>query len=65
MMFLSPDELVELTEYKRPCDQIRWLKSNAYIFEISGKGHPKVLRRLIESRLDTRSAGAVPRLRLA
>jgi len=43
-VFLSAPELVALTEYQRPADQMRWLRANKWPFEVSRKGTPKVLK---------------------
>jgi len=51
LLFLTHDELVELTDLKIPSAQIRWLKSHAYPFEIGASGKPKVLRALLMQRL--------------
>ncbi len=51
-LFLTHDELVELTDLKIPSAQIRWLKSHAYPFEIGASGKPKVLRSLLIQRLE-------------
>ena len=63
-MFLSPDELIALTDRKRPGDQIRWLREHSFPFELSAKGKPKVLRCVVELRLQA-GAHAAPKLRLA
>jgi hypothetical protein len=36
-MFLSDKELMELTGYKRPGEQRRWLASHNWPFEIAAK----------------------------
>lgn len=51
-MFLSQLELFCLTDYKRPSDQIRWLRERGYRFEIGASGRPKVLRLSVEQRLE-------------
>ena len=51
LIFLTQDELRELTDLKIPAAQIRWLSKHAYPFEISAIGKPKVLRSLIIERL--------------
>jgi len=61
-MFLTPDQLVKLTDYKRPSDQIRWLQENGYPFEIGSSGRPKVLARVLETRLEPKGG---PKLRFA
>jgi hypothetical protein len=63
-MFLSPTELIELTDRKRQSDQIQWLRKHGYPFEIGAKGRPKVLRRVVELRLQA-GVSAAPKLRLA
>lgn len=42
-MFLSPDDITELTGYKIPAYQIRWLRERGWVFEIGGDGRPKIL----------------------
>jgi len=34
MMFITPEELAELTGYRRNADQRRWLKSHGWKFEV-------------------------------
>ena len=50
-MFLSHQELKELTDRSIPKAQMRWLKSHAYPFEIGASGKPKVLRSFVIDRL--------------
>jgi len=65
-MFLSPDELTELTDYKHPAKQIRWLCEHGYRFDVGASGRPKVLRSEIERRLGRteKTTGKPPRLEL-
>lgn len=51
LLFLSADELKELTDLKIAKAQMRWLEKHAYPFEISAAGKPKVLRSLVLERL--------------
>ncbi len=51
IIFLTQEELRDLTDLKIPAAQIRWLLKHAYPFEISAIGKPKVLRSLIIERL--------------
>ena len=51
LLFLSADELRELTDLKIAKAQIRWLDKNKYPYEISAAGKPKVLRSLLIDRL--------------
>jgi hypothetical protein len=62
-MFLTDDELLALTDRKRPSDQIRYLRERGYPFEIGAKGKPKVLRSVVEQRHQI--ARPTPRLRPA
>ncbi len=50
-LFLSPDELKELTGYQYPSRQKAWLKDRGWKFEADNLGRPKVLRAHLESRL--------------
>ena len=43
-MFLTPDELRELTGYRRPSSQIRWLRARRVRHYVNGAGHPVVAR---------------------
>lgn len=43
-MFLTPDDVVELTGYQRHADQRRWLTSRGWIFEVSRIGRPIIGR---------------------
>lgn len=52
-MFLTPEEIVDLTDRRNPRHQSRWLAERGYPFEISASGRPKVLRSEIESRLSS------------
>jgi hypothetical protein len=51
LLFLSTDELKELTDLKIAKAQMRWLEKHAYPFEVSAAGKPKVLRSLVLERL--------------
>ena len=50
-IFLSADELRELTGYRRPHDQTRWLEVNAWVFELNGNRRPVVARKYTEAKL--------------
>lgn len=65
-MFLTPEEICELTGYKKRSKQREFLRSRNYAFEIDSWGRPKVLRSHVEHRL----GGSIerprePRLRLS
>ncbi len=51
-MFLTADELRDLTGYRRASAQVRWLRRNGYRFTVNGLGAPvvavaEVTRRLV------------------
>ena len=50
-MFMTPEEVAELTGYKRPCDQIKWLEAERFGYVVGGDGRPKVVKELVLSRL--------------
>ena len=52
-LFLSQDELRELTDLKLAKAQIRWLQKQAYPYEVSASGKPKVLRSFVFDKLKT------------
>jgi hypothetical protein len=54
-MFLSDDELHDLTGLRRPGAQLAWLRSNGWPVVADAKGRPRLLRAVVESRM-----GAVP-----
>jgi len=43
-MFLTTDQLAELTGFIRPSKQIEWLRREGFEFRIAADGHPRVLR---------------------
>lgn len=53
LLFLTHEELKELTDLKIAKAQMRWLSKHAYPYEISASGKPKVLRSIIIERLST------------
>ena len=50
-MFLSDQELIQLTGYQRKAWQIRWLRNRRFRFEIDASGHPQVARAYVEKRM--------------
>jgi len=50
-LFLTRDELMDLTERKRRAKVAEWLLENGYRFDVAADGWPKVLRSALESRL--------------
>jgi hypothetical protein len=51
IIFLTQEELRELTDLKIPKAQMRWLTNHAYPYEVSAAGKPKVLRSIVFNRL--------------
>lgn len=60
-MFLTNDELVDLTDRSNPKYQARWLAEHGYPFEMSAAGKPKVLRSEVERRLSSKTQRRSPR----
>ena len=52
-MFLTRDELADLTERKQRRKVIEWLIENGYKFDLAADGWPKVLRAAVEAKLMT------------
>jgi len=50
-MFFNKEEVAEFTGYRKPSAQIRWLQAQQFGFVVGGDGMPKVLRRVVISRL--------------
>ena len=50
-LFLSAAELLELTGYRRPHEQCRWLTSRRWKFEQNRAGAPRVARAYLERRM--------------
>lgn len=62
-MLLSPQELRDLTDRARAADQIAWLRSRGWRFEVSATGRPKVAKAEYERRMVAGSqAKGKPRL---
>ena len=59
-MFLTPDQLEDLTERKRKADQVAWLRKNRVPFFIGANGHPRVSRAYVENRLAGQSRPDYP-----
>ena len=51
MMFLSTEELAELTGYMRNADQRRWLTKHGWKHEVSATGRPIVSKSYAETML--------------
>ncbi len=51
MMLLTPEEVEDLTGYRKPSAQIRWLDAQQIPYLVGGDGRPKVLRAPLVERL--------------
>jgi hypothetical protein len=49
-VFLSPENLIELTGYKKPALQRRWLIKNGYRFDVRADGRASVLSSQVVAR---------------
>jgi hypothetical protein len=63
-MFLTDDELTDLTGYQRNSSICLWLDRHGYRYEIDARGKPRVLRQVVEVRLGLKPTNE-PRLNLA
>lgn len=50
-MLLTDEEVEQLTQYKRPADQRRWLREHGFRFVIGARGRPRVARAEAERHL--------------
>lgn len=56
-MFLTSDELIELTGYRFASYQKKWLIANGFNFLISRAGQPKVLRSVLIEKIGVDQPG--------
>ncbi|MBU2774301.1 DUF4224 domain-containing protein [Acidithiobacillus ferrooxidans] len=63
-MFLTKDQIYELTGYQNRPQQISWLRENGYPFEIAGDGRPRVLTATVLAKLGAPAQQSRPKLRL-
>lgn len=63
-MFMTAEEVADLTGYSKPSAQIKWLKAEKYGFAVGGDGRPKVLREVVIGRLGGIQKKKGPELRL-
>ena len=47
-MFLTRNEIQQLTGYKIPSAQIRWLQKNGILFRVGADGYPRILLSEVE-----------------
>ena len=55
-MFLTREEINQLTGYRIPSAQIRWLRSEEFKFKIAADGYPRVLKSEVEFQMGHESA---------
>jgi hypothetical protein len=41
-LFLTKDELIDLTGYRQPSGQCKWLRSHGYFVELNARGIPRI-----------------------
>jgi hypothetical protein len=46
-MFLTREELIQLTGYKNPSAQMRWLQREGFYFRVAADGRPRVLKEAV------------------
>jgi hypothetical protein len=56
---LTPDQVFELTGYKRTGDQMRWLKEHGWAFVLNAAGRPVISRAYAERRLAGEQADGI------
>lgn len=50
-MFLTADQIADLTGYQRHADQRKWLTARGWVFEVASTGRPIVSAAYAEQRL--------------
>ena len=55
-MFLTREEINQLTGYKIPSAQIRWLQQEEFKFKVAADGYPRVLKSEVEFQMGHESA---------
>ncbi len=63
-MFMTPDEVADMTGYLRPKEQVKWLNAERFGYVIGADGKPKVLRQVVVARLGGHAEKKGPELRL-
>lgn len=55
-MFLTKEEVADLTGYERPAIQARWLRSKAIPFIVGGDSYPKVPKQSLLEKISSRNS---------
>lgn len=50
-LFLTRDELIEISDRKQRAKVAEWLTANGYRFDVAADGWPRVLRAAVEAKL--------------
>lgn len=59
-LFLSREELVELTGYRAPSAQVGWLERNRWRFVLTHRNEPRVAREHFNERMGCPTAVSLP-----
>lgn len=57
-LFLTPDELRDLTDLEQPAAQVRWLRDHGWVHEVGASGRPKVSRAYYDAKMAGRATEA-------
>jgi hypothetical protein len=57
---LTPDQMVQLTGYRKPSKQIEWLKRNGVPYLVNAAGYPVVIEVLNKRAVSEVELGPVP-----
>ncbi len=57
-LFLTANDLHELTGYRKPCKQIAWLRAQGFMFRVAADGPPRVDRNHYLKVMGAHSEGA-------
>jgi hypothetical protein len=52
--FITPETLRDLTGYRRPGAQIKWLRDHGWRFEVNAAGHPRVAQAYFDRKMVSR-----------
>ncbi len=62
MIFLTPDEVKDLTGFQRPSKQIEWLRENGFAYRVAADGHARVLREHVSQMMGLSTGGKARKL---
>ena len=61
-LFLTPDEIFDLTGLQQPCAQKKWLAANDWIFQVDARGRPKIARAFFDKKMTQHPSEAISNL---